>query len=189
MKNILLVVLAWVITSTIGCAGTDKVDAAVADNRATVKMFGKQLKGQLVAAMKEGGPVAAVNVCNIQAPLIAAKIGKDKGWEIARTSLKVRNVGNLPDAWEVNVLQNFETRKAAGEDIAKMEYHEVVVSNGKSTLRYMKAIPTSAACLACHGSSIDSKVTAKLDALYPSDQARGYKEGDIRGAFTISSPF
>jgi len=31
-------------------------------------------------------------------------------------------------------------------------------------------------------------VKAKLDTYYPADQARGFKVGDIRGAFTISQP-
>ncbi len=31
-------------------------------------------------------------------------------------------------------------------------------------------------------------VKAKLAELYPDDRATGYKEGDIRGAFTLSKP-
>ncbi len=53
----------------------------------------------------------------------------------------------------------------------------------------MKAIPTAEKpCLACHGGKIQIKVTETLDKLYPQDQARGYKAGDIRGAFTITQP-
>jgi hypothetical protein len=49
----------------------------------------------------------------------------------------------------------------------------------------MKAIPTAELCLKCHGGDIDAKVAERLDALYPDDQARGYNQGDIRGAFTF----
>jgi hypothetical protein len=52
----------------------------------------------------------------------------------------------------------------------------------------MKAIPTAKVCLACHGSAITPEVTAALDEAYPQDQARGYAEGDIRGAFSLSKP-
>jgi hypothetical protein len=52
----------------------------------------------------------------------------------------------------------------------------------------MKAIPTAAQCLNCHGESISPEVDAKLKALYPNDQARGFKEGDLRGAFTLAKP-
>jgi hypothetical protein len=40
----------------------------------------------------------------------------------------------------------------------------------------------------CHGSDIDPYVDARIRELYPDDQARGFKPGDIRGAFTITQP-
>jgi hypothetical protein len=43
-------------------------------------------------------------------------------------------------------------------------------------------------CLTCHGENIASEVDAKLKELYPYDQARGFREGDLRGAFTIAKP-
>lgn len=52
----------------------------------------------------------------------------------------------------------------------------------------MKAIPTAALCVKCHGESIEAEVEAKLKELYPNDQARGFKEGDLRGAFTLAAP-
>jgi hypothetical protein len=50
----------------------------------------------------------------------------------------------------------------------------------------MKAIPTSGICLSCHGENLSKEVSTRLDQLYPEDNARGYKENDIRGAFTIT---
>ncbi len=50
----------------------------------------------------------------------------------------------------------------------------------------MKAIPTQEVCLACHGEKIDKATAAKLAKLYPKDKARGFKVGDLRGAFTMS---
>ena len=69
-----------------------------------------------------------------------------------------------------------------------MEYYEVVDHDDGKTFRYMKPIPTAKVCLGCHGDSLSAELAAKLDELYPDDQARGFKEGDIRGAFTISKP-
>jgi uncharacterized protein DUF3365 len=66
-----------------------------------------------------------------------------------------------------------------------LEYSEVIIKNGKQTFRYMKAISTKGMCLTCHGDKIPSKVSEKLDELYPEDKARGFKKGDIRGAFSI----
>lgn len=159
-----------------------------ADSRAAVQALVGQLKGELQAAMEQGGPINAIQICNTKAPAIADSLSKEKGMEIGRTSLKVRNPKNEPDAWERSVLEKFEARKAAGEDPAKMEHFEVVEANGKKNFRYMKAIPTAEKpCLACHGTELKPEVSTKLDELYPGDKARGFKAGDIRGAFTISS--
>jgi hypothetical protein len=50
------------------------------------------------------------------------------------------------------------------------------------------AIPANAPCLICHGEKIDPAVDARLKTLYPQDQATGHKQGDVRGAFTITQP-
>jgi hypothetical protein len=161
-----------------------------AASRAVAKEFGTSLQGELVAAIKAGGPVNAIQVCKTKAPAIAADLSKKQGWKVARTSLKLRNPANAPDAWETKVLQDFEVRKAKGEDPAQIEYAEIVKDKGKSEFRYMKAIgiPANAPCLTCHGEKIDAAVSDKLKAMYPQDKATGYKQGDLRGAFTITQP-
>ncbi|WP_220465117.1 DUF3365 domain-containing protein [Colwellia sp. MB02u-9] len=153
--------------------------------RSLVKAFGSDLKSVLITTMKTAGPIKALEVCNTQAGAIAEKNSALSAWNIARTSLKVRNTSNAPDVWEATILRQFEIRKAAGEDINTMEHSEVVQVGEKTVLRYMKAIPTGGLCLACHGSKLADDVSNKVNALYPNDQATGFKLGDIRGAFTL----
>ena len=86
------------------------------------------------------------------------------------------------------MLEQFEERQANGEDPQLMVYTEVVEDNGTKNYRFMKAIPTGPVCLACHGDKIDAAVEARIQELYPEDRARGFKAGDIRGAFTITQP-
>jgi hypothetical protein len=150
-----------------------------------LKEFVGKLKGEMKKAMKSGGPIEAMSVCSSKAPGIAETVGKKYNMKIARTSLKLRNPGNAPDAWELDVLKNFEKRKAKGEDVKKMAYAKIVDIQGKKVFRMMKAIPTGQVCLKCHAENIDPGVEAKLKSLYPKDKARGFKLGDIRGAVTI----
>ncbi|MCK4866218.1 MAG: DUF3365 domain-containing protein [Gammaproteobacteria bacterium] len=150
-----------------------------------IKEFAGKLKGEMKSAMKSGGPVAAIQVCSDKAPGIAQAVGSKYQIKIARTSLKLRNPENAPDAWEQNVLTQFEERKKKGEDVKKMAYADIVDMDGKKVFRMMKAIPTGQVCLKCHADKINSKVEAKLKSLYPTDKARGFKLGDIRGAITI----
>ena len=183
MKKLALTTL--VCTAALGVAVASEPPAEVTEARGLVKEFFTNLKGQLQAAMKAGGPVSAIQVCNVQAPAIARNLAHDSGWEVGRTSLKLRNPANRPDNWEQAVLEQFDARKAAGEAAEKMEFSEVVDAEGIKTFRYMKAIPTAPLCVVCHGTDIDPYVDARLQELYPEDQARGFKPGDIRGAFTI----
>lgn len=157
-------------------------------SRAVVQAFSKELRERLMEAMQAGGPVEAIAVCNVAAPQIAESHSEARGWSVGRTSLKVRNPGNVPDAWERGVLQQFEARRAAGEDPAAVEFAEVVDRGGAKVFRYMKAIPTAEPCLACHGSNLAPEVAAKLSQLYPQDTATGFAAGDLRGAFTIEQP-
>ncbi len=173
------------LASTLALAADVDPVRLAAEARSQVKPFMMALKGELQKAMKAGGPVNAISVCNEKAPQIAARLSQRSGWELARTSLKVRNPDNAPDAWERKVLERFEQEKAAGADVKKLEYYELVDQDGKKVFRYMKAIPTGGICLECHGPQLKPEVAARLDQLYPHDQARGFEPGDIRGAFTF----
>ncbi len=157
----------------------------VAQARAKTVELGGALKSHLMGAMKDGGPVAAIGACNESAPKVSTEVSTD-GWSVGRTAQKLRNPDNTPDAWETAVLQDFERRIASGEQAGTLESHAIVEEEGKRRFRYMKAIPTGAKCLLCHGKEIEPTLAAKLEALYPADAARGFSEGELRGAFTLS---
>ena len=186
MKQLMAMMCVFVLGSGNALAG--EYDERVAASRATLKEFMQSLKAELQKGMQEGGPVNAIGVCNRTALGIASTYSARHGWSVGRTSLKVRNPDNAPDAWEKAVLQNFDQRRQEGENPAGIEHYEAVEHEGEKVFRYMKAIPTAELCVVCHGSDIDPLVDAQLQELYPEDKARGYKPGDIRGAFTIIQP-
>lgn len=192
MKKLITVTLLCSLPFGMAVAEQDDVKQRAAESKKVVQSFFQELKGELGKAMKAGGPLNAIEVCNKVAPGIAKAKSEETGWEVGRTSLKTRNPNNAPDEWETKVLKQFEERAANGENPAEMGHFEVVEQDGKKVFRFMKAIgmpPLSKMpCLKCHGTEIDPKVVAKLDELYPEDQARGYKPGMIRGAFTITQP-
>ncbi len=158
-------------------------------SRAAAQQFGSALKEALQQAMQNGGPVSGIAVCHDKAAQIATDLSQKQDLLLGRTSLKIRNPANAPDNWELAVLKQFEARKAQGEAVDKLEFFAVIDDDqGQKTFRYMKAIPTAALCLNCHGETLSPEVTVKLKELYPNDQAHGFKEGDLRGAFTIAKP-
>lgn len=187
-----LISIALLCSAPVGLLMASDADKRAQDSKAVIQQFAQQLQGELGKAMKAGGPVKAIEACNQAAPAIAQAESKKHGWEVGRTSLKLRNQNNAPDAWETQVLKQFEERAAKGESPMGMSHFEVVQQDGREVFRFMSAIgmPSmeQAPCLMCHGTEIKPEVAAKLDALYPEDKARGYTAGMIRGAFTITQP-
>ena len=101
----------------------------------------------------------------------------------------MRNTDNEPDDWEIGVMEKFASLQMAGRDPARLETAEVVpAAGGGSVLRYAKAIPMDTLCLTCHGEDIIAPVKATVESLYPGDQATGFKEGELRGMFTVEFP-
>ncbi|MDZ7712786.1 MAG: DUF3365 domain-containing protein [Rhodovibrio sp.] len=156
--------------------------------RGLVKGFFTELKGELQAAIKEGGPAHAIGVCQEVAPSIAGKMSEKSGWAVGRTALKVRNPRNSPSVRERAVLMEFKRRHAEGESFKKMESAAVIQEGGRRYLHYMKAIPTQEVCLACHGSDVKEPVQEAIAAQYPADAATGFEKGELRGAFTFVKP-
>jgi hypothetical protein len=157
--------------------------------RATAMALGGKLKAELEAALKSDGPVKALAVCKTVAPAIASDLAASSGGKVGRTALKVRNPANAPDAFEKAVLLRFVEDVAKGADPTKLEHAEIVDADGKRLLRYMKAIPMAPApCATCHGTDVAPHLLRAIRDLYPADQAVGFKPGEIRGAFTITTP-
>jgi len=186
MRAKLIATVALTALVSLPAMAEQAMDPNVMEARKIVKQFVTQLKGELKKAMKAGGPAHAISVCNDKAPRITDEVSAQTGWYVARTSLKPRAATNSPLPWEKKVMEQFEARKTAGEDVKRLEYHDVVEEDGKRVFRYMKAIPTGKVCLNCHGGAeVKPEVEKKLHELYPSDKARGFKVGDIRGAFVL----
>lgn len=180
-KSVLLSALISLNTVVVAQEKND-VDTLKKEAISIVKKFGGALKPELKKAMQAGGPVNAMDVCSIKAPEIAANISKETGWEVKRVSLKPRGANATPDAWETKVLTKFDERQAGGESAKKMAFAEKVDGN----FRFMKAQGVDTICLSCHATEVKPEVEAKLKALYPNDKARGYKLGQIRGAFSLT---
>ncbi len=168
-------------------SATEELQPLVDESHRVLKVFKTELQNKLKSAIKEGGPINAIQACNEKAAPIGMKLSEKKGIKVARTSLKVRNPDNAPDEWETQILNQFESRKAAGEKPTGLEHAVIIEKDGQRVFRYMKAIPTaSIPCLACHGENLKPEIAAKLDELYPNDKARGFKKGDLRGAFSLT---
>jgi len=186
--NILMMVALTCVGAAL--AADELAEREQASRQAAVE-FLKQLGGALKKEMGSGGPEAAISVCRDLAPQISGTISRANGWRMTRVSNKVRNpLLGMPDAWELNVLSEFEARASRGESYQNMIAGEVVEEGGARYYRFMKAIGVKPVCLICHGDkdTIPAGVKAGLAAEYPMDRATGYRQGELRGAVSIKQP-
>ncbi len=185
MKKWLFVALSLLVSS--GVAAVDQ-QSMLDEARTLVKTFKHRLKVARKHGLSEGGAVKALEVCHLKAPDIAVELSDSSGWVVRRTTMQTRDLDNAPDKWEMKVLEAFEQRHKVGTLSGNPEYFEQTKIQGRPVFRYMKAIFITRSCLKCHGENPRSGVAAELDSLYPFDQATGYKEGDLRGAYTLVKP-
>lgn len=156
-------------------------DAQIAKAELAIGEFQKALKRELMTAIAEKGAAAAIHVCNEKAPAIARELSSQHELGLRRTSLRWRNPANEPTAEEMVALLEFERKKNEGVELSSLNT-TILTQEG---LRHLMAIPMKGMCAVCHGTNVDPKLYQTIKSYYPDDKATGFKEGDIRGAFSI----
>jgi hypothetical protein len=166
----------------------DSVPEWLVKSRAITQQLGAALKAELGAAIAKSGPAGAIDVCRTRAPEIAAKLSSESGATVTRTALRVRNPANAPDDLQRAVLEQFDDDLKAGHVEQPLEAALEINRGGSKERRYMRAIPTDAMCLTCHGTSLAPDVAAVIAKQYPADRATGFATGQLRGAFSVVWP-
>ncbi len=172
--------LVWLSVALMASGAAVAQTPLEAEAQDITEAFMLSLKSSLTASLQEGGPVEAIQHCQHLAPSLAEQFTR-KGWQVGRTSLKLRNPKNAPDEWELAQLLSFAQRLEQGDKPAEL----FASQEQAGEFRYMQAIVVGKPCLACHGESLTPEITQILDARYPQDKARGYTAGQLRGAFTL----
>jgi hypothetical protein len=146
---------------------------AAAQGAELLQPFKQQLQAALKAGLAES-PVAAIDVCKLRAPAIAAGLTLDTA-SVGRSSHKLRNPANAPAPWMQEAIDHYLTQPSDLEPVT------VQLEDGR--IGYAEPIVTQPVCLLCHGENLSPVVVTKLEQLYPADQATGFRAGDFRGIF------
>jgi hypothetical protein len=136
-----------------------------------------ELSTRLLAAMSNGGPAKAIEVCSKLAPKLAKEVGEQHQVSIGRTAIRLRNENNRPPAWAEPLLKDLPTKPVVQD-----------LENGSTGVLF--PILLKVQCLTCHGSDdkIAAEIRTELARLYPNDKATGFQEGDLRGWFWVEVP-
>jgi len=185
MKKYVFLITAIVIFSSCSNALSEEQKLKYTNEGKEMAMAtANKLGSNLIKKMKEGGVKQAVPFCNTMAYALTEEMSEKFNAEIRRTSDKIRNEKNKPNNDENNVINNY--KKALAENI-KLEPVVEIDENGNP--HFYAPIILQKKCLACHG-TIGKEVSVKTDSLirsyYANDKAIGYKEGDLRGIWSIT---
>ncbi len=131
-----------------------------------------RLKNRLVGSLKSDGIEPTLKMCSLQALELTTE-DLPHAIQARRIALKIRNPVNSPDTYEREVLDRLAQKPG---DILEVNHRKV---------HFFRSLPTQSLCLSCHGQNIAEPVKRKLDGLYPQDEARGFAEGELRGALHL----
>ena len=165
-------------------------DAELRRAKTAAQAFSGQLRARLQAAMGEGGPVAAVDVCHAEAPRIADAVMAEHSVRLGRVALpgRNRNAGQAADDWRLATLEQFQQAVDQGAAAAEQVSVQRKDLPEGIALRMMRGIATEPGCLACHGSTVAPAVRDAIARHYPGDAATGFDVGDLRGALWVEVP-
>jgi len=176
-KSLVLILIGQLLPAAVLAGGPDTTgtDSEQELAAATLLPFKQKLKKTLVTEISSGGPLAALNACNLEASGIAVA-ASTQSVRVGRTSHKLRNPANAPADWMQPLLAKWQANPAEAAPV-------LLDVNGVTA--YAEPILTGELCLVCHGSAeqIPEAVQARLDVLYPDDAATGFSAGELRGMF------
>jgi hypothetical protein len=114
--------------------------------------------------------------------------GKPRVTEIKRTSFRVRNPRNAPDAADLAALELVRADLNGGNQPPKIIVQKVERAGAPVEWRVYRPISVGPNCLLCHGpvESLQPQVRNALERDYPEDKATEYAAYDWRGLIRIS---
>lgn len=161
-------------------------DADILAARQAALSFEVRLKREIIDRItREEDPVAVYLAYADNVPGWGKQISDAAKFEFSRTALGVRNPANAPDDWERRQMELFNLMADEGQDPETFEAAEIVQEGDAKVFRWLRPMAMGEACMACHGEKIDSRIKLLLAQEYPLDEAAGYSEGQLGGAYSV----
>ena len=135
--------------------------------------------------MREEDPVAIYLAYADHVPGWGKEISDASRFEFSRTAIGVRNPANAPDDWERRQMELFSFLADSGQDPETFETSEIVQEGNEKIFRWIRPLVMTETCLTCHGEALDSRIKLLLGQEYPLDEASGYSEGQLGGAYSV----
>lgn len=150
---------------------------------------GYSMVAEVSAAVAKSGTVDAVSVCHLKNLPTTGQIvpGLPRVTALKRTSLRLRDPANAPDAADQAALDRVRSALDAG-DPPRILIQRLWQPNGATEWRVYRPIAVLPQCMACHGprAGMLPQLQAELAWRYPHDRAVDYALGEWRGLIRVS---
>jgi len=184
---------AWAAASEPTHVFVDPDDPAVAEIRRTgertIDQSGNAMISEVRRVLTTTTPALAVGKLHLKDyKLPLASPGKPVVTELRRTSLRVRNPANSPDAADLAALDLIQGQLQRGDDVSKVLVQRVTLPGQPPEWRVYRPLATLKQCMDCHGAEavLAPGVAETLKVFYPADKAVDYKAGEWRGLIRVS---
>lgn len=199
MKKTLVALTAATLLGSCAASNVKSIDDEASLNKVkaiteqSFKTVVPKLMGTVMTKVEKEGYASAVSFCNENVAgmgknateALSAKFSKEygiKSFRFGRTTEKLRNPDNAPNAAQHYVLEKWEDAEESGEKASPMFIEADGVYYGMMPIRIQTPV-----CLGCHGTpdKVDQDAMKVIEERYPDDRATGYKLNDLRGAFYV----
>jgi hypothetical protein len=155
-----------------------------------IQQTGNRMLGEVNRVLTQKGAEAGIDELHLKTwNLPVAVPGQPTITAVKRTSLRVRNLANLPDNADLAALLSIQTAMADGNTPPGILVQRVEADGrAPAEWRVYRPMITTVACLVCHGpvDTLTPGVKAKLERLYPGDKATEYRANEWRGLIRVS---
>lgn len=184
LNQITLAVLTSLLTYPALAEDKSKGDFFDTEAKSLVIELKRSLLQNLSREISKNGTESAIPFCHTNVKSIAKDAAKEKikKYEFGRTSHKIRNEKNSPEAWLLPYLEKFQ---GSFFDQTKVNEYPIIgqLPNGKRF--YAEPLFVNAQCLQCHGENLAKNVQEKIQVFYPKDKAIGFKLNEFRGLIWV----
>lgn len=154
-----------------------------------INRLGVTLVNEVTVAVAKSGAEKAIDVCHLKALPLTGEIvaGMPRIMSVKRTSLRLRNPANAPDAADTLALARVAKDIQSGI-LPKVLVQRIERPGTKPEWRVYRPIGVAQQCVTCHGPRelLAPDVLARLEKRYPEDEATGYTVGQWRGLIRVS---
>jgi hypothetical protein len=155
----------------------------------TIDQAGQALVVEVRHVLADNTAALALGKLHLKDYKLPAPIpGRPAVIELRRTSLRVRNPANAPDAADRAALERIQRQLEQGDPVDNLLVQRVTLPGMAPEWRVYRPLVTLKLCLDCHGrtETLAPGVAETLQVFFPADKAVDYRDNEWRGLFRVS---